>query len=822
MKKIYSGLLLFSMIGASFAQWSPSAMSGKKIRQEVEAKQYYSLDIDQLRTQLTKTEKAGKSAKGTIINVPTLNGKIEKFEVFSAPVMEESLATKYQLGSYIGVGVDDKSKWIRFSISPTDFQSMVFSDGKYQFIEPQNSNKSVYAVFPKSKKSVGNHALECGIDENFLKKKQIDKLASKSVSTESYTNFQQSSEQKFRTYRLAISTTAEYSNYFGGVAGAMEAINATMTRVNGVFEKDFAIHLMVQNFPQLIFTDSTNDPYSPSNVGAGEFKWSLELQQTLTSTIGNSAYDVGHLFGDTGGGGNAGDIGTVCRNPANANDGLAKGSGFTSPKDGIPKGDAFDIDFVAHEMGHQLGAWHTYAYIQELGNIAQMEPGSGSTIMGYAGITGSYDVQSFSDPYFHAISIKQVHDYVNTQTCGTVMTVANTPPSITALQSKSIPKGTAFVLTAAATDKENDALTYTWEQYDNATTAIKTVTGNEISGAKFRSLLPTTNPTRYFPKLASVLQGNLSNQPDWEAVSNVARDMNFAITVRDNNVNAMQQQTSTEYINVKVGGDGPFKINTTKVFKSGVSNITWDVVNTNAAPYNVTNVKIDYSTDNGATWVVVANSTANDGTEVLAFPNTTIGNTIHIRVSAIDNIFYAVSKATVTNLQACDGSAPLGLTVSDINGATANVSWNQVENATYVLQYKKATDTTWKTLNLSTNATTLTGLDLTSNYQVQVAAVCTGTTGAYSSIVNFNTNLSTNDVDQAKLVNIHPNPVVDVINIVNVSLKATYKIYNFNGQLVKQGNVNDSKINVTNLASGAYIISINDDTKATNLKFLKK
>ena len=184
MKKIYSGLLLFSMIGASFAQWSPSAMSGKKIRQEVEAKQYYSLDIDQLRTQLTKTEKAGKSAKGTIINVPTLNGKIEKFEVFSAPVMEESLATKYQLGSYIGVGVDDKSKWIRFSISPTDFQSMVFSDGKYQFIEPQNSNKSVYAVFPKSKKSVGNHALECGIDENFLKKKQIDKLSANLLNNE--------------------------------------------------------------------------------------------------------------------------------------------------------------------------------------------------------------------------------------------------------------------------------------------------------------------------------------------------------------------------------------------------------------------------------------------------------------------------------------------------------------------------------------------------------------------------------------------------------------------------------------------------------------
>src|SRR5690606_5514181 len=167
---------------------------------------------------------------------------------------------------------------------------------------------------------------------------------------------------------------------------------------------------------------------------------------------------IGHLFGQSGGNGNAGCIGCICENPANATS-KAKGSAFTSST--VPQGDAFDIDYVAHEMGHQLGATHTFSMNLE-GTGTNMEPGSGSTIMSYAGIT-NWNVQNYADPYFHVASIVQVQQNLNAKACDVETPIANNPPSIQALPTYTIPKGTAFALTAVATDLENNPLTYTWE-----------------------------------------------------------------------------------------------------------------------------------------------------------------------------------------------------------------------------------------------------------------------------------------------------------------------------------------------------------------------
>jgi len=266
---------------------------------------------------------------------------------------------------------------------------------------------------------------------------------------------------KLRTVRLALSNTGEYSAYFGGTkAGALAGMVNTLTRVNGVFEKDFGVQLiLIGNNDSVIYTDPLTDPYSDYT---SKSNWRSELKLNLTSTIALANFDIGHLFGMSGvnaSSGDAGCIGCVCSD-------FNKGAGYTCANPISFSGDSFDIDFVAHELGHQLGATHTFTQATETGSGAQMEPGSGSTIMSYAGST-TKDVQVNSDAYFHAISIQQVTNNFKNKTCPVQIVTGNAVPVVNAGLDYVIPKGTPFQLTGSANDANtDDVLTYSWEQMD--------------------------------------------------------------------------------------------------------------------------------------------------------------------------------------------------------------------------------------------------------------------------------------------------------------------------------------------------------------------
>ncbi|SFN58451.1 Fibronectin type III domain-containing protein [Chryseobacterium oleae] len=778
MKKIFTSVFSLCMFAAATAQWAPSTGRSGEVVQRSDIKDYYSLDISLLRTQLSGAQEMGKNAKPIAVALPTLDGKIERFNVYSFPVIDKVLADQYQLGSYVGVGIDDPSKYLRFSLAPNDFQSMIIKDGVYQFIEPQNASKTIYGVHGKTI-GAGSQGFLCSMDEDILSKSEIAKLYNTNKSfTNNTSDFSKSSDKKYRTLRLALSVTAEYTTYFGGTqAGALTAMNATLSRVNGVFEKDLAIHLNMVNYPALIYMDAATDPYSPA---AQMGNWNVQLQQTLTSVVGNENYDIGHLFGRSGGGGNAGCIGCICVDPTGPTN-KAKGSGYTSPANAIPQGDTFDIDYVAHEMGHQLGANHTFSHALESAGV-NMEPGSGSTIMGYAGITG-VNVQMNSDPYFHVVSLLQIQNNLVAKTRDVETTVTNNPPVISALNDYAIPKGTAFALTGNATDPEGNPMTFTWEQFDNAASTVTSVNGNTGVGPLFRSILPSTSPTRYFPKLNTVLAGNLSSAVDWETVSNRARSTSFVFTARDNSPAIAEQQTNSALQKINVGNEGPFNVTSTTVYNNAAGAVTWNVVNTNSGIYNTPNVKIDYTADNGVTWVVLTPSTPNDGAEAFTFSSLATGANIKIRVSAIGNVFYAIGNATVAaSMATCSSTATAGVAASGLTISSGNISWTPVQGATYSLRYRKTGTTNWVTVSVPTNSYYIAGLDDTTQYEVQVANICGSTAGEYSASTNFSTlayafcTNSSGNFDDEFISNVSVTPIgMSVVS--NTSTGSTYTDY---------------------------------------------
>lgn len=581
----------------------------------------FQVNVESIKQQLQSAPDRFASLKSnTIVSFPNVNGGIEKFEVFEASNFDSELQALYpEIKSYVGKGLDDKYAQIRFSIDPSGIQSMIFRAGKKnEFMESYSSDGTIYAVY-NSSRNKGKLPFTCSTEDHEV----IDNIDIETL---------RANNSVLKTFRLAMSCNGEYTIYHGGtVLGALAAINATMTRVNGVFENDFAVHMnLIATTTDVIYTDPATDPYTTLS------NWNSQLQTTLTNVIGEANYDVGHMFGASGGGGNAGCIGCVCVNNQ-------KGSGITSPADGIPMGDNFDIDYVAHELGHQFGANHTFSHGLE-GTGVNVEPGSGSTIMGYAGIT-SYNVQEHSDDYFAYRSIAQVQTNLVSKTCPTTTTITHGAPVMNAGLDWTIPKSTPFILTGSGTDPNNDPLTYCWEENDSATSASTGVSPTNTTSPNWRSRLPVTTPVRYMPKLSSVLANTLTS--DYESVSSVARTLNFTLTGRDNVVSGGQTGVDAMVVTVS-GAIGPFDV--TSQATEGISwtqgttqTITWAVNNSNTL-VGSTNVDILLSTDGGQTFTTtLASNTPNDGSEVITVPNVA-APFCRVMVKPTGNIYYDINS----------------------------------------------------------------------------------------------------------------------------------------------------------------------------------
>ena len=585
--------------------------------------------------------------------LPLPDGKYARFRIVESPVMEPALAKRYpDLRTWVGQGIDDPAATLRLDLTPKGFHAQVLSAHGTLFVDPyQPGDTRNYISYRKQDHHHGE-TLRCSVTGE-----EIDKES----PVEHATHAKLARGGSVRTYRLAMAATGEYTLFHGGgKADALAGIVTTINRVNGIYERDVGVRfVLVANNDAIIFTDAATDPY-------GNDADDLDLtQDVVDEAIGFGNYDVGHLVG-TGGGGVA-FLGVICS--------ASKAGGLTGS--GSPIGDGFDVDYVAHEMGHQFGGQHTFngAGVNCAGGnrsaSAAYEPGSGVTIQAYAGICGNDDLQPNSEDYFHRKSLEQIIAHTTSGsggTCGTLANTANSTPTVTAPADRAIPVNTPFELTAVGGDADNDELTYVWEQYDLGTRNNEGVLTDAGNRPLFRGFAPTSDATRTFPSLRYIL-GDGNNVPnraplpgngatEWftgERLPTTDRNLTFRVTVRDNRADGGGTNEDEIVLNVEPGT--PFAVtapNTAVSWAAGsAQTVTWNAGSTAAAPISTAKVRILLSLDGGYTWPVELSDSlvfeANDGSASVTIPAGTPGTArARIKIKAVDNVFFDISNADFT------------------------------------------------------------------------------------------------------------------------------------------------------------------------------
>ena len=520
-------------------------------------------------------EFTGDATQNPIIYLPMPDGTLARFRFEESPVVEPGLAAKYPelKMTYRAQGIDDPTATSRFDWLPTGFHAIILSPSGTVLIDPYaQGNTTDYITYWKKDAANLAQPFEC----HFVNPELPPLPDAGGVPAPAVT-----SGTTLRTYRLALASTHEYTVAVSGasstISGALAAEVLIMNRVNGVYERDLAIHMNIIANNNLITYASdnmscggactnANDPYTDGNGSV-----MLGQNQTkIDAVIGNANYDIGHVF-STGGGG-------IAQLQASCLAG-SKAQGVTGQPS--PVGDPFAIDYVAHEMGHQWGANHTFNGTS--GNCgggnraasAAYEPGSGITVMAYAGICDNQDLAAHSIDTFHVKSLEEIVAYSQSgsgNSCSVQTATGNTPPTVTGPASFNIPKGTPFTMTASATDPNGDSITYDWEEYDlgASTTAVPNTDSDGNARPIFRPYPATVGGTRTFPSLQYILSN--ANVPPatmggcpttacltGELLPAISRTMTFKVVARDNRANGGGINTATATV-VVTSGAGPFAV----------------------------------------------------------------------------------------------------------------------------------------------------------------------------------------------------------------------------------------------------------------------
>ena len=561
------------------------------------------------------------------LTLPLPDGKEVTFNLQPYDLLPSDLAARYPgILAFKGYDESNPVETGRFDLGPQGFHAMFSHQGRMVFVDPLRNGEG-YAIYYQQ-------------DAHSRLEEEADRVIGSQAKALARQVLVDGNERK--RYVIAISAAGEYTQYHGGtVEASLGAIATLLNRVNEVYQRDVAAEFqLASGNDTIIFTDTATDPF---NNDDGDIDANVTVQQNAQTQAGTKLgpFDIGHVV-NTGGGGLAG-LGVLCT--------AEKSAGMTGSPN--PVGDAFFIDYVAHEIGHQFGADHTFNGTTGScggGNreaSQAWEPGSGSSIMAYAGICGEENLQANSLPYFHSKSIEQMRAHMaRVASCGTSQSLTNNAPQVAAGNDYVIPANTPFVLKGAGADLDQDPLSYTWEQIDLGTESFSVASMvDDGSRPLFRFVAPTALPERTLPSLPSLLSNTLAKGEAWPATN---RALNFRLTARDGKGGVASDDMKIQVVNT----GSAFRLTSPLVTPLGAGanqTIGWDVAGTNAAPINCSKVDLSLTRDEGVSWTLLASGQPNSGSASVTIPAGNDG-TARLKVACSDNLFFAISllKLSVT------------------------------------------------------------------------------------------------------------------------------------------------------------------------------
>lgn len=668
MKHLWAILLLLvaTNVNATPSLWQDVQARGATNPTESGLQHYRLLHLDeaQLLEQLAQTSSASSNnaqARTALpsISLPLPDGGFANVAVTATEVLAPDIATTYpDIKTWKVFGTDGKVISGVLDFTPAGLHVMLdMANGDTLFIDPQaDGTTRQYISFRKSAnlEAFRRGDWSCGIHQQpstpSFSGAVSANTAARSVAAKA--------GETLHTYRIAIAATGEYTSFHGGQSTAFSSIVTTVNRINQIYERDLSIRLTLVSGTNVVYTNARTDPYNNDNAAT----MLSENTTVLNQVIGSNNYDIGHVLATNDGG--LASVAVVC--------GEFKAEGATGLAE--PKGDSFIIDYVSHEIGHQLGASHTFNGTRgacagnNRENKTAYEPGSGSTIMAYTGLCNGDNLQVDSDGMMHSASIQQIQDYLHNgvgATCAAKTSLSNRIPTVSAGSDYTIPAATPFTLKGSGTDADGNTLSYSWEQLDTGSAAFVNVDLGD--NALIRTHLPTSSPERTIPQMSDLVGRVQSAGEVLPVITRKENPLNFRLLARDSRggIGYDDMRISVQNTGSAFAITEPTSTNLTK---GSLQNVAWNVASTNQAPINCSAVDIAVSSDNGNTFTTLLSNTLNDGNATVTLP-TTLGNNTYLRIKCSNNIFFALSATSPAQARTSnDSSSTLNVATNVLSG----------------------------------------------------------------------------------------------------------------------------------------------------------